>query len=256
MDDRELRATGGLGTLGSVIDGLSARGGTPALVAFGEEGVETLSYSELAGRVRHLARGLRGVGVERGDHVAIVCGNRPDWIAACLAVISAGAVVVPMDVHIGDYALGHVLVDSGAGPVFTAADQAGRLENLGIVASSKLILLDAGEEDGRSWRCLPASGDEDLPDLQAGDGAALFYTSGTTGAAKGVPLSHANLAFQIDSLLGTDLVYEEGRVLLPLPLHHVYPFVMGMLTSLAAGLPIVLPRSLTGPDLVRALQEG
>jgi long-subunit acyl-CoA synthetase (AMP-forming) len=130
MDDKELRVTGGMGTLGSVIDGLSAHGGRPALVAFGEERVETLSYRELAGRVRILARGLRGVGVDRGDHVAIVCANRPEWIAACLAVISAGAVVVPVDVQLGDAALGHVLVDSGAWHVFTTADQAGRLENL------------------------------------------------------------------------------------------------------------------------------
>ena len=64
------------------------------------------------------------------------------------------------------------------------------------------------------------------PDL--GDVAALFYTSGTTGAAKGVPLSHANLVFQIDTLLGAYLVSEDDRVLLPLPLHHVYPFVKGM----------------------------
>jgi long-chain acyl-CoA synthetase len=115
-------------------------------------------------------------------------------------------------------------------------------------------LLEAGEDDGRSWRCLPAGGD--IPSIEPGDGAALFYTSGTTGEAKGVPLSHANLAFQIDGLLGADLVSEEDRVLLPLPLHHVYPFVMGMLTPLAAGLPVVLPQSLTGPQLVRALREG
>jgi long-chain acyl-CoA synthetase len=95
-----------------------------------------------------------------------------------------------------------------------------------------------------------------LPGLEPGDGAALFYTSGTTGAAKGLPLSHANLAFQIRSPLGADLVSEDDRILLPLPLHHVYPFVMGMLTPLAAGLPIILPHSLTGPQLVRALREG
>src|SRR5918995_2715455 len=256
MDDRELLVTGGLETLGSVIDGLAAFGGRPAVVAFGEEGVETLSYRELAGRVRFLAHGLRGVGVEHGDHVAIVCGNRPEWVAACLAVMSAGAVVVAVDVQIGDDALGHVLIDSGASHVFTSADQAGRLEDLGDVAPSRVILLDVGGEDGRSWRCLPTGKDGDLPGLRADDGSALFYTSGTTGAAKGVPLSHANLAFQIDSLLGADLVSEEDRILLPLPLHHVYPFVMGMLTPLAAGLPIILPQSLTGPQLVRALRES
>jgi long-chain acyl-CoA synthetase len=246
---------GELGTLRTVIEGLSARGGRPAVVAFGEGGVERWSYGELAGRVRRLAGGLRGIGVERGDPVAVLCANRPEWIAACLAVISAGAVVVPLDVQLGDETLGGILEDSGVRRVFTTADQAERLAKLED-PGLRAILLDVGEGDGRSWRCLPVGAEEQLPTLESGDGAALFYTSGTTGAAKGVPLSHANLAFQIDGLLGADLVSEEDRVLLPLPLHHVYPFVMGMLTPLAAGLPIVLPRSLTGPDLVRALQEG
>src|SRR5215204_6052836 len=252
-----LRVTGGVGTLRtSVVDGLSARGDNPALMALGEEGVEIWSYGELAGWVSGLARGLRKVGVDRGVHVALFGGNRKEWVAACLAMNSAGGVVVPLDAQLGDEALGRVLEDSGAVHIFTTADQAGRLETLDTGAELRIILLDVGEDDGRSWRCLLKDEDVDLPPAGPGDVAALFYTSGTTGAAKGVPLSHANLVFQIDTLLGAHLVSEEDSVLLPLPLHHVYPSVMGMLTPLAAGLPIVLPQSLTGPQLVRALSEG
>jgi long-chain acyl-CoA synthetase len=186
--------------------------------------------------------------------LALFAANRMEWVVACLAVISAGGVVVPLDAQLGDETLGHALADSGVRHVFTTTDQAGRVEN--IDGGLRAILLDAGEDDGQSWRCLLTDEDVDLPPIEPGDGAALFYTSGTTGAAKGVPLSHANLVFQIESLLGADLVSEEDRVLLPLPLHHVYPFVMGMLTPLAAGLPVILPSSLTGPQLVRALREG
>jgi long-chain acyl-CoA synthetase len=250
------RDEGELGTLRSVIDGLWAHGERPALVAVGEEGVEIWTYGELAGRVLGLGRGLRVAGVERGDHVALLAANRREWVAACLAVISAGAVVVPLDAQLGDEALGRVLGDSGARHVFTTAEEAGRLENVDTGSALRTILLDVGEEDRRSWRYLLTDEDVGLPPGGPGDVAALFYTSGTTGAAKGVPLSHANLVFQIDTLLGADLVSEEDSVLLPLPLHHVYPFVMGMLTPLAAGLPIVLPQSLTGPQLVRALSEG
>jgi long-chain acyl-CoA synthetase len=216
--------------------------------------VEIWTYGELAEWVGRLGRGLQGAGVNRGDHVALLAANSREWVAACLAVISVGAVVVPLDAQLGDEGLRHVLEDSGARHVFTTADQAGRLES--VDAGLRTILLDVGEEDWRSWRFLLMDEDVDLPPAGPGDVAALFYTSGTTGAAKGVPLSHANLAFQIDTLLGADLVSEEDSVLLPLPLHHVYPFVMGMLTPLAAGLPIVLPQSLTGPQLVRALREG
>jgi long-chain acyl-CoA synthetase len=248
------RAEGEARTLRSVVDGLSAQDNRPALVEFGTEGAEVWSYGELAGRVRRLAGGLLGAGVERGDPVALFAANRMEWVVACLAVISAGGVVVPLDAQLGDEALGHALADSGVRHVFTTTDQAGRLEN--VDAGLTAILMDVGEDDGQSWRCLLTDEDVDLPPIEPGDGAALFYTSGTTGAAKGVPLSHANLVFQIESLLGADLVSEEDRVLLPLPLHHVYPFVMGMLTPLAAGLPVIMPQSLTGPQLVRALREG
>jgi acyl-CoA synthetase (AMP-forming)/AMP-acid ligase II len=69
------RNEGGLGTLRAVVDRLSAHGGWPALVAVGEEGVEIWTYGELAGRVLGLGRGLRGAGVERGDHVALLAAN-------------------------------------------------------------------------------------------------------------------------------------------------------------------------------------
>src|SRR5215211_5353914 len=212
------RIEGEVRTLRSVVDRLSAQGGRPALVEFGTAGAEVWSYGELADRVRRLAGGLLGAGVERGDPVALFAANRMEWVVACLAVISAGGVVVPLDVQLGDEALGRVLGDSGARHVFTTADQAGRLENVGKDAGLRYILLDAGEDDGRSWRCLLTDESVDLLPVEPGDVAALFYTSGTTGAAKGVPLSHANLVFQIDSLLDADLVSGDDRVLLPLPL--------------------------------------
>src|SRR5215217_5082118 len=136
-----------------------------------------------------------------------------------------------------------------------AALQAGNCPEW-IAACLGAIWLDAGEDDERSWRRLLSDVDAELPGLEPEGTAALFYTSGTTGTAKGVPLSHGNLTFQLDTLLKANLVTEDDRVLLPLPLHHVYPFVIGMLTPLCAGLPIVMPHALTGPQLVRALNEG
>jgi long-subunit acyl-CoA synthetase (AMP-forming) len=118
------------------------------VVAFGEGGEESWSYRELAARVRRLALGLRGVEVERGNHVAILRANRPEWIAACLAAISAGAVVVPLDAQIGDEALGSVLTDSDDGHVSTTSDQAGRFEKLGEDIGLRPILLEVRDEAG------------------------------------------------------------------------------------------------------------
>jgi long-chain acyl-CoA synthetase len=258
MSSKVGQATGELRTLSHLIDVLAAHGDRQAVLAMQREGAESWSYQELAGYARRLAHGLAEAGVGRGDHVMLFAPSRPEWMVVCLAIVEAGAVATPVDVQIGEEALGRILDHSGAGFVFTTTEQAEKLERLDIGVLPRLILLDVGEEDPRSWRHLLAGADRDAdpwrPDPN--ETAALFYTSGTTGAPKGVPLSHANLAFQIDAILGTSVVTEDDRMLVPLPLHHVYPFVMGILAPLTLGLTIVLPHSLTGPQLVRALKEG
>lgn len=83
-----------LRTLRSVIGGLGAHGRRPAIATVGDKGVEVWTSGDLAGWVRRLASGLHGAGVGRGEHVAILATNSREWVAACLAVTSAGAVVV------------------------------------------------------------------------------------------------------------------------------------------------------------------
>src|SRR5215216_4679540 len=258
MPSRYGQAICELRTLRSLIEVLAGHGDRRAVLAMQKEGAESWSYGELAEHARRLAYGLARAGVSRGDHVALLAANRPEWIVACLAIVGTGAVATPVDVQLGDEALSRVLKFSSAAFIFTTADQTEKLERLDIEVTPKPILLDAGEDDYRSWRQLLAEGDSgvELARPDPGEPAALFYTSGTTGVPKGVPLSHANLAFQIKAILEADVVTEDDHMLVPLPLHHVYPFVMGMLAPLTLGLTIVLPHSLTGPQLVRALKEG
>src|SRR5215211_525390 len=258
MSSKVGQATGELRTLSHLIDVLVAHGDRQAVLALQREGAESWSYEELAEYAWRLAHGLTEAGVGRGDHVMLFAPSRLEWMVACLAIVEAGAVATPVDIQIGEEALGRILDHSDAKFVFTTTDQTEKLERLDIGGIPRPILLDVGEEDPRSWRHLLAGAERDAdpwrPDPN--EPAALFYTSGTTGAPKGVPLSHANFAFQIEAILKADVVTEDDRMLVPLPLHHVYPFVMGMLTPLALGLTIVLPHSLTGPQLVRALKEG
>jgi long-chain acyl-CoA synthetase len=258
MPSKSGQAMSEVHTLPYLIDVLAEHGDRQAVLALHKEGTESWSYGELAEHARRLAHGLAKVGVSRGVHVALLAANRPEWIVACLAIVGTGAVATPVDVQLGDEALGRILRFSGAEYIFTTSDQTEKLERLDIEIAPKPILLDAGEDDYHSWRHLLGEGDRsvELARPDPGEPAALFYTSGTTGAPKGVPLSHANLAFQIDAILGADVVTEDDHMLVPLPLHHVYPFVMGMLAPLTLGLTIVLPHSLIGPQIVRALKEG
>jgi long-chain acyl-CoA synthetase len=241
-------------TLIELVDGLAALAERPALVVFGARERHEWSYGRLAGTVRELAAGLGGAGIGPGTRAALFAPDGPEWIASALAIVRAGAVVVPLDAQLADDPLAHILGDSAPRVVFTTADRAARVARLAPAA--RVVRLDAPEGRG-SWLGLGLRhAGAPLPAPGAAHPAALFYTSGTTGPPKGVPLNHGNLAFQIDTLARIGLVAAGDRVCLPLPLHHVYPFVVGMLTPLALGLPLVLPYALTGPQIVRALKEG
>ena len=69
-------------------------------------------------------------------------------------------------------------------------------------------------------------------------------------------LTHRNIATNVEALLELAIVGPQDRALLPLPLHHAYPFIVGMLTTLTIGTAIVLPGGTTGPLLMRAMREG
>ena len=249
-------------TLMPLIDSMAGHGDRPALVVMTPEGARAWSCTELHRHVSRLAAGL-AARLDPGDTVAIYAPDRPEWIAAAPAAIRAGATALPLDVQMPEETLAHVLADSGARLVFTTADQLPRLSRAapGIPA----WLLDAPADAAQSWHGLsqgiPSPRDimaeaAGLPEASPGQTAVLFYTSGTTGMPKGVPLSHANLVFQIEALRATGLLIPGDRVALPLPLHHVYPFVLGLLAPLALGLPLILPQALTGPQVLRTLKEG
>ncbi|ADE16133.1 AMP-dependent synthetase and ligase [Nitrosococcus halophilus Nc 4] len=245
-----------LSTLVQFVDDLSSSEEKQALLALTKEGEQAWSYASLAHQVEFLARGLKQVGIGPGEAVALLAESRPETILACLAVIKTGAMIVPLDAQFGSRVLEFVLQDCGAGVLFTTAERFERVAQLKLDREIRPILLDAEPKDPRSWQAISTKSGGEFPSVSPSETAALFYTSGTTGAPKGVPLSHENLVFQLNTLRAADLVAEKERVLLPLPLHHVYPFVVGMLAPLALGLTLVLPQSLTGPQIIRALRQG
>ena len=241
-------------TLQALVDSLGNYSEKTAFLTLTKHDQGRWSFAQLAQRARVFANGLIRAGVQRGESVVLFAENRPEWIAAALGVIRAGAVVVPLDIQFGDDDLTHILADSEARAVITTERRRARLQQ--IDPQRRLILLDAQPNDGQSWEQLCLEEPAELPIVHVNDPAVLFYTSGTTGPPKGVPLSHANIASQLEVVRQLQIVSEADRVLLPLPLHHVYPFVIGMLTPLSLGLPLILPFSMTGQQLLRALREG
>ena len=145
---------------------VEARGAAEAVV---ETGGPRLSYATLWDRATRVAGGLRGLGVQRGDRVAIRLGNGVDWVLAFLGAVLADAIVVPVNTRFTEDEANYVVTDSGAAYVF--------MPGAPLPDGAPLVVDD--QEPGRP--------------------AAIFYTSGTTGFPKGAVTSHENFLSNAES---------------------------------------------------------
>jgi long-chain acyl-CoA synthetase len=245
------------GTLQILFDSLTAHGEATAVVALRDGAVRRWSHGDLNDTARRLAGGIAARGVGPGDPVAILAPNSPEWIVARLALIAASALAVPLDDLIADDEIRRALTDSGAKRLFTTGAYVARIEALGLAEGLEIWRLDENPAgSGTPWRDLLGAPLAALAAAAPSDIVSLFYTSGTTGAPKGVPLSHGNILGNLGTIRDQGFLDGEDRVLVPLPLHHSYPFIVGMLLPLLCGATIILPAGITGPEIAKALAEG
>jgi long-chain acyl-CoA synthetase len=242
-------------TLAELLGGLESRGRKPAIMQVHEDGTRLLPYSALADDIARCAGGLRSAGLNAGATVALLAAGGPDWITAFLSLIAAHAIPIPLDTQTDEDTLRHILTDSAASWAITDAARSRTLTDAGF--KGREIRLDNSATDALDWQSIK----QGLPDVapanfSADDPAVLFYTSGTTGPPKGVPLTQRNVSFQLRAIVEAGLVNADDIVLQPLPLHHVYPLIVGTLAPLALGLTIVMPEAMLGPQVVAALREG
>lgn len=152
------------------------------------------SYGRLADTANRLANGMLKMGVHKGDRVAVIMPLRPEAIAASLAILSVGAILVPLSPQLGIDGLAQRLRDSGAKTII--ADHVVAPELPQVIAQCgairQLIGVDFQSDDTLPWRTLLAreSGEfRTIPSLSS-DPAILLYTAGTTGLPKGVLHAH------------------------------------------------------------------
>jgi len=186
---------------------------------------------ELIERSRRLAGGLASIGVGPGDRVVVTMANCPEVTIAYQAVWIAGAVVCPAVFLLPAGDLRHVVGDAQAAAVITTPELAARVIEAVDGLDPAPALLCTEPVDRRLQALSELEQEDPAPLAQRGDDdlAALLYTGGTTGRAKGVMLSHANLWFSGQA--AHEVAYVPGvvRTLTALPLSHAY----GILVTLA-----------------------
>ena len=210
----------------------------PALVFEGR----AITYAALQERVDRTAHALRALGLARGDRVGLFLPNIPEFAIAYLAIQKVGGIAVSANVMLTPTELGYLLQDSGARVLFTGAALVNSWQPL---ASDLQVIVCEGEVPGYpTLQALTADPAEPFPavEMAPDDPAAILYTSGTTGKQKGATLSHGNLVSNAFAGVHVQGITPDDRLLLFLPLFHVFGQNAILNTSLAAGAAVVLQR--------------
>jgi len=179
-----------------------------------ELGGERISFRELWDRASRVAGGLRNLGIERGDRVAIRLGNGLDWCIAFWGTLLSGALVVPVNTRLSESEVDYVIADSGARFVFLP---------------------------GQS---LPDGPPFAVEGIMRPEVAAIFYTSGTTGFPKGAMTTHEGFLSNTETCRRIAPLPSDGsvRTLVSVPLFHVTGCNSQLLPSCeSGGATIIMP---------------
>lgn len=232
----------------------------------GEE--NDISYSQLVWYAEAAATYLLSLGVGKGDRIAIIGESSPEWMVMYLAVVSIGAVAVPILPDFPSRDMLSILADSGAKGAAVNTKHFPKIKDahpLFLFRLDDLVHIPAIPEDS-SFADAPGfplrTQKIKMKDLEASrpeenDSASIIYTSGTTGASKGVELSHMNILRCADLASDVYVKLNPGeKVLSILPMAHVYEFTIGQVLPMMKGLEInFLGRQPAVSILLPALSE-
>jgi long-chain acyl-CoA synthetase len=180
------------------------------------------SSAELFERARRIAGGLMALGVAPGDRVVVTMANSPEVGIVYNALWRAGAVVTPATFLLPPEDLRHVIADAEACGVVTSPEFVDKVREAVAGLDDVRFVLCTENSGGEvvSLESLEAAEPASIVDRADDDLAALLYTGGTTGRAKGVMLSHANLHFSGRAAHDAAHVAGVNRALATLPLSH------------------------------------
>ncbi|MBI2218892.1 MAG: long-chain-fatty-acid--CoA ligase [Candidatus Rokubacteria bacterium] len=220
----------------------------------------SVTFRELDGLVNAFANALRGLGIGRGDRVALYMTNRPEYVVSFFALARIGAVSSPMNPSYREREVAYQLGDSESVAVVVQHDLAAAVRAVrGELPRLKhVITVGPGtpvESDTIRFPDLIAGAPPAPPpvELHGDDLLTLPYSSGTTGMPKGVLLSHRNFVANNLQFIASSRVTEDDRFLIFLPLYHIYGLML-MGGAVHAGVRTVLMERFDPNECLRLTQ--
>jgi long-chain acyl-CoA synthetase len=214
-------------------------------------GSETITYHQLFAHIRHFASLYF---IEHGQRAVVFSENRPGYIYAFYSIWKHQGVAIPVDFMATAAEVGYILKDSQPEVIFCSEKTKKVMQEAIAIAgiSSKLFII----EEHESKEAANADGFE-MPEPTLENTAVIIYTSGTTGSPKGVMLSYRNLMQNVKAVSDHIQIYnKDSRVLVLLPLHHIFPLMGTMIIPLKIGGMLAISPSMASEDLMATLQNN
>ncbi len=199
-----------------------------------------LRYCKLREHARALHNKLTLLGAAPGDTVSLMMHNGYATATLLLGIMDAGRVVAPINLLSQPSQLAYVLEHSDTRAVFVAPEYRDRLDTAlrGLARKVAVVMVDVDSPDSFLEAGAASS---DLPEVGEEDDALLMYTSGTTGAPKGVVLTHKNVVAGGLFTAEAHALTAADRVLCALPLYHINGQIVTTVAPLVSGGSVVMP---------------
>ncbi len=232
------------------------RAGAPALID-GASGA-VITFGELEGMVGKIAAALAERGIGAGDVVALFAPNTPHFAAVFHGILRANAIVTSVNSLYTPGELAHQLADSGAKLVFTVSPFLERvtaaIAQVGLPADS-IVVIDGAEGHTSLRDLLATTAEPPAQTVTGADTAVLPYSSGTTGRAKGVVLSHRNLVANLQQIAAVGDVDADTKILAVLPFFHIYGMTVMMNQGLHRRATVVTMPRFDLQEFLRIISE-
>lgn len=243
-------------------------------IALGWVNRTVYTYEKLKEKVEEVASFLEKRSIKKGDRVAILSENMPNFAVAYFAAVSIGAICVPIMTEFHESEVNHVLRHSESSAIFVSSKLYPKIEDAKFDHLHTNILIDdfsviPQHADGEKLKDFFKSSKREMAwiantamkfagrnsNINEEDTALILYTSGTTGHSKGVMLSHKNIVSNALMVLDIVTIKPEDRMLSVLPLFHTFESTLGMVTPILGGCSVYyLDKPPTAAALLPALQ--
>jgi len=206
-------------------------------------GEESITYAELDGLVGRVAGGLKALGVEKGDRVAMVIGNSIEFVVAMFAIARLGAISVPLNIRHQLAENRHIIEDCVAKVVIHEHDLSDKIPAHDTLPGLKHVIAlrrdGAGSPLADLLHTMPVTR---AVEVEEEDTATILYTSGTTGRPKGAMLTHFSTIHSVIHYAWVMELTEEDRTIIAVPMSHVTGVIALIDTMVyCAGALVIMP---------------